>query len=106
MENAVLHGIQNRESKGRVGVLFSRKGDNLEVTVTDNGTGFSLGEKDAGQSANAHKSVGMMLTQKRLDLLAGATPLHQQSLLHETIYNEEGVVCGTCMRILIPIVEG
>ncbi len=68
VENALIHGLQGRESGGVVDVVFASKGNLLEVSVTDNGQGFL--ENNTAEKT-AHKSVGMMLTQKRLDLLMG-----------------------------------
>ncbi len=41
VENAVLHGIEEREAGGLVQVAVFRDGETLEVRVTDNGAGLS-----------------------------------------------------------------
>jgi len=100
VENALIHGMQDRERGGRVEVVFVQKGSMLEVSVTDNGPGFS--EKD-GAKKGPHRSVGMMLTQKRLDLLAGTSKTRTEYFARETIFDENGIVMGALVRILIPV---
>lgn len=104
VENAVLHGLQGLENKGFVEVLFARKGDLLEVTVTDNGKGMASKEGQKNQTS-LHKSVGMMLTQKRLDILTNQDKIGQQSLSHETILDPAGIPLGTRIHLIIPIVD-
>jgi len=68
--------------------------------VTDNGQGFS--EKKTTEK-RPHKSVGMMLTQKRLDLLMGSEKPDSEHLVRETVLDGEGNPVGARVRILIPI---
>lgn len=104
VENAVLHGLQDLENKGFVDVLFSRKGDLLEVTVTDNGNGIAAKEASKNQTS-LHKSVGMMLTQKRLEILANQDKIGQKSLLVETTFDPSGTPNGTRVHLIIPITD-
>lgn len=97
VENALLHGLEGRADGGFVDVAFEKNGARLEVTVTDNGTGFV--EKPAGE-ITGHKSVGMTLTQKRLGLLgeSGATGFSR-----ETIVDADGKPAGARARLEVPI---
>jgi ligand-binding sensor domain-containing protein len=100
VENALLHGLQDRADGGLVEVVFAARDSFLEVTVTDNGQGFS--EKKTAEK-RPHKSVGMMLTQKRLDLLMGSDKPDSEHLVRETVLDGEGNPVGARVRILIPI---
>ncbi len=100
VENALIHGLQGRESGGLVEVVFASKGNLLEVAITDNGQGFS--EKNALEKT-AHKSVGMMLTQKRLDMLTGGGKGGSEHFVRETVLDENGIAVGARVQILIPI---
>ncbi|MBK6996995.1 MAG: histidine kinase [Lewinellaceae bacterium] len=100
VENALIHGLQGRESGGVVDVVFASKGNLLEVSVTDNGQGFL--ENNTSEKT-AHKSVGMMLTQKRLDLLMGGGNLESEHFVRETVLDEKGTPIGARVQILIPI---
>ncbi len=68
VENAVLHGMAGRESGGRVEVHFEKIKDVLEIIIRDNGTG--LPENGQTATLKPHKSVGMSITQRRLELLS------------------------------------
>lgn len=100
VENALIHGMKNRESGGRVEVVFSQKGQMLEASVTDNGPGFS--EKEDSEKG-PHRSVGMMLTQKRLDLLARAAKTRAEHFARETVFDENGLATGARVRIVISV---
>jgi len=61
VENAVVHGMKEKESEGLIIISFERITDNqLEITVTDNGTA------SPSSSLAKHKSLGMSITSKRL----------------------------------------
>ena len=104
VENALIHGLRGRENSGFVEVFFAKKGNALEVSVTDNGQGFSEKEAAAAEK-HQHKSVGMMLTQKRLDLLAGASESDESRFTRETVFDENGAVAGTRVQLVVPVFE-
>ncbi len=102
VENALIHGLKERETGAWVEVVFTQKTNTLEVTVTDNGIGFSEKEKSA-LVTKPHNSVGMMLTQKRLDLLARAGKNASGHFSRENLFDENGGVAGTCIRFEVPV---
>lgn len=101
VENALIHGLQNQE-KGHIEVVFTQKENMLEVTVTDNGHGFADKEQVVLEKG-AHKSVGMMLTQKRLNLLSGTGKESKDHLARKTLLNDDGAPLGAQVQILIPV---
>lgn len=68
--------------------------------MRDNGAGFS--EKGLSEKGS-HKSVGMMLTQKRLDLLVGSEKGTTETLARKTVLDAHGMPVGAQVQILIPI---
>lgn len=68
VENAVLHGMAGRENGGMVEVFFREKDGILEVSVRDNGGG--LASQGTTASMKSHKSVGMSITRRRLEILS------------------------------------
>ncbi len=109
VENALLHGLAGKSAGGFVAVEFTDLGNFLEVTVTDNGAVFSENEAatESDSTARPHKSVGMLLTQKRLDLLAGGgAKSGVERLSRENLRDENGLVTGARARILIPVASG
>jgi ligand-binding sensor domain-containing protein len=89
VENALLHGMKNKAEGGRITVAFTQQQNQLLVTIIDNGPGFDAGSGQTGP----YKSVGMMLTQRRLEVLSGQGG--GQAFSRENILGPEGAVCGT-----------
>lgn len=64
VENAIVHGLKRKNGQGTIKVNFSQSNGMLEVVVEDDGDGFIKKE-----SANAHQSKAIEITQRRLALL-------------------------------------
>ena len=98
VENAVIHGLAKKEGKGKVTVHFRQENGGLAVTIRDNGVGYRPGAD--GEHSPRHRSVGMTVTQKRLELLGskGEEVVRISAL--------EGEESGTEVRILIGINTG
>lgn len=69
VENAILHGLYNKAEKGTLTIEITEKGDVIYFTIEDDGIG-----RDASMLLNAksfpkHKSLGLKLTQERLELI-------------------------------------
>ena len=66
VENAVQHAMRPLLAEGKEGIIrvqFSLKGPSVQITIMDNGPGFSLAQK-------ASKSHGLAIIEERLDLLS------------------------------------
>jgi hypothetical protein len=97
VENAVLHGMSNKEAEGKVAVHFEKKTSFMEITVEDNGPGMSK-ENVHKYPGPAHKSVGMSITKKRLELLA-------KNRQNSEVRIEPGSASGTVVHIRIELEE-
>lgn len=100
VENALLHGMSNKTEGGRIGVAFTLQGRSLLATVTDNGPGFGSAQS-AKTTDPGRKSLGMMLTQRRLDILAGQRG--EAAFRHENILDEAGNAAGMKVELRIPV---
>ena len=61
VENAVIHGMKNMESGGRIQITFEKiDSENLRVIVADNG------RVKPTTNTSGHKSYGVSITSKRL----------------------------------------
>ena len=95
VENAVVHGIKQLQSKGLISISFKLEDDYLTCTIQDNGVGRTHKE-DA-----EHKSTALIVTQERLDLL-------QENKNHKTIeiidlLDNFGKPCGTKVIVKITL---
>ena len=68
VENAIIHGMENIEGKGRVDIVFEKADRLIRCTVVDNGKGINDAQQ-AGGHPKMHKSVGIQVTKERLRML-------------------------------------
>lgn len=61
VENAILHGITSIANGGQINIDISKKENQLQITIKDNGKGF-----DKNKNTGMRKSLGIAITQKRL----------------------------------------
>jgi LytS/YehU family sensor histidine kinase len=66
VENAIRHGIESRETGGRIVVAAARQNGRLELCIVENGPGLPTGE-----AAFAREGVGLSSTRSRLRHLYG-----------------------------------
>lgn len=99
VENALLHGMKNKVDGGQISIVFSKKENLLLATVSDNGPGFASDDKNHSEAG--HKSVGMTLTQRRLDILAEQPG--QESLHRENILAADGTIQGMRVVLQVPL---
>ena len=70
IENAILHGMAHKKSKGQILVTVRSVGQQLECVVDDNGVGRHKAMMLKSQSTVAHKSVGLKVTEDRIQLIS------------------------------------
>jgi PAS domain S-box-containing protein len=71
VENAILHGLINKESVGFLQINISEKDKYLLVSVKDNGVGRK--QASSARTPVKNKSYGMLLTQERLEMVNKTT---------------------------------
>lgn len=103
IENAIWHGIMHKENKGMILVSFSQLSeDELEIIIEDDGIGREASALLKSKTANDHKSKGIALTQKRIELI---NENHQMDISTKIIdlKNEDGSSKGTrvCTKMKI-----
>ncbi len=96
VENALLHGLHNKEKSGLISIVFTAEDRYLIASITDNGPGLSSADSAKG----AHKSVGMMLTQRRLALLSEKAHGGAQ---WENLTHPDGSPAGLRVTLRIPL---
>lgn len=102
IENAVLHGLTNKEGKGLLELSIVCNNDKeIIIEVRDNGIGR---EKSAEQSkkSTSHKSMATNITQKRLELI-NQSGNHSVQFKIEDLKNPIGSPEGTLVQLIISI---
>ncbi len=92
LENAVFHGIEPLEDKGRIGLSIRRRKDGISFTIEDNGVGMP---EEVQHDVSAFRGLGLFNVSERLKKHYG-----EGSALH--IESQEGV--GTRISFTIPVV--
>ena len=102
VENAIWHGILHKESNGKVKVSVQHISDNLlKCLIEDNGIGRRKAKEIQMQRKSQHQSVGMTITQQRLELINQRLKdgVHVNFIdITDQFSNEE---CGTIVELMI-----
>ena len=103
VENAILHGLNPSEKKGKLIINLSAKDNFLICTITDDGIGREkAAEIKRTMPSNKHKSLGMKITEDRLKILNEIN----NSKLNVTITDlkEGNESKGTQVQLFIPLI--
>jgi tetratricopeptide (TPR) repeat protein len=102
VENAIWHGLMNKEGKGHLLIELRRESNALCCVITDDGVGREQAAALKSKSANKNKSLGMQITAHRLELIntlnAKATTVKVTDLV-----DSSGEACGTSILLKIPV---
>ncbi|HZG57961.1 sensor histidine kinase [Paenibacillus sp.] len=74
VENAVLHGINGRETGGAIGIRVTRHADDIRIAISDNGAGIDperIRQMLSGESVSLYSGYGMVNTRKRIEVYYG-----------------------------------
>lgn len=100
IENAIFHGLAEREEDGEIAIRIQRQGSDIAIEVRDNGVGMdeetirSLVE--SGLEAGGTKGIGMYNVQRRIQLHFGQSyGIRAESKLGE----------GAVFTILLPVIS-
>jgi sensor histidine kinase YesM len=70
IENAILHGLQNTTTPGKIRIVINKNGEMLKCVIEDNGIGIAGSTAlKKGASAVKKQSLGMKLTEQRIDII-------------------------------------
>lgn len=74
----------------------------IQCTIEDNGVGRNKAMELKSKSANSNKSLGMKLTEERLNMLNQNTSLNASIEIID-LYDDQGQGAGTKVIVTIPI---
>lgn len=100
IENAIVHGVENKRSEGKISIRGKIENQQLNFSITDNGAGIEkeLLEKilleNGEETEGNHKSIGVANVNQRLKLYYGG----QRGLVIHSIVN-----VGTEVVVRIPV---
>ena len=103
IENSIIHGIlPNEEKKGLITIDVELKDDYLNITIKDNGIGIHKSLSQKVSMDGDHKSQGMEITSKRIELIQKIANNGISLEGPEEIIGDDGSINGTYVLIKIP----
>jgi ligand-binding sensor domain-containing protein len=102
IENAILHGLNPKETKGHLKIDIFIKNNYIVCRITDDGIGrVKSGEIKRTTPGNAHKSLGMKITSERVRILNDINK-SDLSVSVTDLTDEKGNSKGTMVELYIP----
>ena len=102
IENAVLHGLNPKETKGHLKIDIFIKNKYIVCRISDDGIGREKsGEIKRTSPSNPHKSLGMKITSERVRILNDINK-SDLSVSVTDLIDEQGNSCGTMVELYIP----
>ena len=98
-ENAIWHGLMNKEARGNLEIAFELEKNMLNCYITDNGVGRKKAESLKSKSAEKQKSMGIQITTDRLALFNKET--EQAIFSIEDLVDADGQAAGTRVTLKI-----
>lgn len=99
-ENAIWHGLMNKEGQGHLTITIMKENDYLNCVINDDGIGRTrAGELNKG-SAKKEKSMGLKITTERLSLFNQDKEGHTFYKIDD-VTDKNGEVTGTKVTVRI-----
>jgi len=102
VENAIWHGLMHKTTKGNIKIDIKKSGNVLICFVEDNGIGRKKAQQILKEKNNEfHRSVGMSLTQERLDVISQQNGTKLMVAITD-LEDAEGNGIGTRVELNLP----
>lgn len=105
VENSIIHGVlpQSSEKLGKINIIIEEIDGYLSIIISDNGIGVEKSISQKNEQYGDHKSQGMEITIKRIDLIEKISGKEMYINGPVQYYNESGEIEGTKVEIKIVI---
>jgi len=99
VENAIWHGLLYQQDKrGKLWIRCTQEEERTEIRITDNGVGRKKAATIQRQRLKSKKSMGMIITKRRMELNESITGIHT-SVQVEDLVDAQGQSAGTSVII-------
>jgi ligand-binding sensor domain-containing protein len=102
VENAILHGLLNKPDSGHLKIVLETDETQLTCIIEDNGIGRDEAEHIKANKMNAHRSLGLKVTEDRMKMIEVISNKKAQVKIVD-LYDSNGSAMGTRVIIVIPI---
>ena len=94
IENSIKHGNIHQKENGRVDIKIHESGQNLNIYITDNGTGRKKSVNVINEDRQIYKSLGMEISKETLSMI-------NSEVIVTDLTDENGIPSGTKIAIVI-----
>lgn len=101
VENAIIHGVIPKKTKGQIKVDFQIDKESLVCIIEDDGVGCETSKKVKENSVSVHKSMAIDIIKKRLEMIASSTHKNATISIEEINSNDNNL--GTRVVLKLPI---
>ncbi len=101
VENAINHGLLNREEPGLLSIIVSLKNDRIICEVKDNGVGRAQASLIRQKTKKGHKPRGLEMTKDRIEVVNYIEDSDIKIAI-EDLVNAQGEALGTEVLISFP----
>jgi len=97
VENAIVHGLENREGKGRLSIKIENSYPFVIIQIEDDGLGREASAQLQREDVKRHRSVSTRVTEERLRLMSS----HENISVQVVDKMKDGMAEGTMVVISI-----
>jgi len=101
-ENAIWHGLMQKEEGGRLQIELFKEANMLCCKIADDGIGRKKAEELKNKSASAHRSMGMKITADRIAILHRNKQMDTTVKITDVVLHD-GSAGGTEVLLKIPV---
>jgi ligand-binding sensor domain-containing protein/two-component sensor histidine kinase len=101
VENAIWHGLLNKNGAGHIRIGFKNRDGQLVCSVEDDGIGREAARR-IKNGASVHGSKALAITRRRLELLQAETGADAGYQI-EDLYHADGQAAGTRIEVHLPM---
>lgn len=102
VENAILHGLIPKEGQGKIEIRFEISHNQLVCSIIDDGIGFTKSKAIKENSVQAHQSMALEITKKRLQIIEATTAKTAKVTIKE-LEGNNNIIIGTKVTLNLPI---
>ena len=100
IENAIIHGIQNKQTKGNINILLEKELEQIKCIIQDDGVGRVKAKAIKARSIIERPSWGIQITQERIDAIK---KIQGSSIEIIDLKNPDGEAIGTKVIVTLPL---
>jgi sensor histidine kinase YesM len=102
VENAIEHGIKNKDAKGNITVMIQKDNGNINIAVEDDGIGRARARELQRGKNKQHLSMATAIIRERIRVL-NRTLKRKVSLDIIDLKNDQGEATGTRVVLQVPL---